>query len=113
MLDNDNEKDEDYYKPVRAKNAFKIDAGCYNYIEQESRGSKYYQSLEEYLSKIRPYLQNMIRDYMTIGKWKLQLAISTQFISSRNSEQSRIRHSYSENNEIMSGIDINDAANIF
>ena len=41
----------------------------------------------------------------------MQLAISIKFISSRNPEQFRIRHSYSENNEIMSGTDINDGVN--
>ena len=60
------------------------------------------------LNKIKPYLENMIRNYMTIGEWKLQLAISTKFTSSLNPEQFRIRHSYSENNEIMSGTDINE-----
>ena len=30
LLENVNENDEDYYKPVRAKNAFKNDTGNYN-----------------------------------------------------------------------------------
>ena len=50
----------------------------------------------------------MIRNNISIGEWKIQLAISTQFISSRNPEQFRIRHSNSENIEIMSCSDIND-----
>ena len=111
MLEDVNEEDEDYYKPEIVNNAFKSDNGDYNYREYESRESQYYESLEEYLSKIRPYLENMIREYMSIGEWKLQLTISIKFISSRNPEQFRIRHSYSENNEIMSGTDINDAVN--
>ena len=86
-----NENDKDYYKPERVKNAFKGDNGEYNYRVYESRGSQYYESLEEYLSKIRPYLKNMIKNYMSIGEWKLQLTISIKFISSRNPEQFRIR----------------------
>ena len=43
LLENVNENDEDYYKPVRVKNAFKNDTGDYNYIVYESRGSKYYE----------------------------------------------------------------------
>ena len=82
-----------------------------NYIVYESRGSKYYESLEKYLSKIRPYLENMIRNYISIGEWKIQLAISVQFISSRNPEQFRIRHSNSKNIEIMSGSVINEVVN--
>ena len=61
MLEEVNENDEDYYKPERVRNAFRNDTGDYNYIVYESRGSKYYDSLEEYFSKIRPYLQTMIR----------------------------------------------------
>ena len=53
----------------------------------------YYESLEEYLSKIRPYLENMIREYISIGEWKLQLTISIKFISSQNAEQFHIRYS--------------------
>ena len=71
-----NEDDEDYYKPERVRNAFRNDTGGYNYIVYESRGSKYYDSLEEYLIKIRPYLENMIRNYMSISEWKIQLAIN-------------------------------------
>ena len=106
-----NEDDDDYYKAKRVKNAFKNDTGDYNYIVYESRGSKYYDSLEEYLSKIRPYLEHMIRDYLSIGEWKIQLAISIRFISSRNPKQFRIRHSNSKNIEIMNGSDVDDAIN--
>ena len=106
-----NKDDEDYVKPERVRNAFKNDTGDYNYIVYGSRGSRYYDSLEEYLSKIRPYLENMTRDCMSIGEWKIQLAISIRFISSRNLEQFRIRHSNSESIEIMSGSDIDDSVN--
>ena len=53
----------------------------------------------------------MIRNYISIGEWKMQLTISIKFISSSNPKQSSIRHSYSGNNEVMSGTDINDAVN--
>ena len=69
-------EDEDYYKPERVNNAFKADNGEYNYRVYESRGSQYYESLEEYLGKIRPYLGNMIREYVSIKEWKLQLTVS-------------------------------------
>ena len=41
-------------KPERVNNAFKDDTGDYNYIVYEIRGSQYHESLEEYLSKIKP-----------------------------------------------------------
>ena len=47
--------DEDYYKPERVKNVCKSENGEYNYRVYESRGSEYYESLEEYLSNIKPY----------------------------------------------------------
>ena len=97
MFEEVSQNDEDYYKPERVKNVFKGNNGEYNYRVYESRGSQYYESLEEYFSKIKPYLENMIREYMSIGEWKLQLTISIKFISSRNPEQFCIRHSYSEN----------------
>ena len=93
LMEEINEDNEDYFKPERVKNAFKNDTRDYNYIVYENRGSKYYESLEEYISKIKPYLENMIRNYISIGKWKIQLEISVQFISSRNPEQFCIRHS--------------------
>ena len=59
LLEEINENDEDYYKSVRVKNAFKNNTGDYINIVYESRGCKYYESLEEYLRKIKPYLENM------------------------------------------------------
>ena len=82
MFEEVSENDEDYYKPERVKNAFKGNNGEYNYRVYESRGSQYYESLEEYLSKIKPYLENMIRNYIPVGEWKLQSTISIKFISS-------------------------------
>ena len=73
-----NENDEDYYKLERVRNAFINDSGDYNYIVYESRGSKYCNSLEEYLSKIKPYIENMIANYISIGEWKLQLTVSIE-----------------------------------
>ena len=51
MLGEVNE-DQDYYKPQRVRNAFRNNNGDYHYIVYESRGSKYYDLLQEYLSKI-------------------------------------------------------------
>ena len=51
----------------------------------------------------------MIRNYISISEWKIQLAFNAQFISSRNLEEFRIRHSNSKNIEIMNGSDIDDA----
>ena len=50
---------EDYYEPIRISSVFNK-----NYIEYESNADKDYQ-LNEYLDKIRPYLNNMINDLKT------------------------------------------------
>ena len=63
MFEQVSENDEDYYKP-EIVGVFKS-----KYREYESRGSQNYESLEEYFSKIKPYLENMIREYMSIGEW--------------------------------------------
>ena len=52
---------EDYYKPIKTKDAFSN-----NYIEYKSRGGKYKNlSLEDYLDIIRAYLRNMINNHKT------------------------------------------------
>ena len=57
MFNEVSENNEDYYKLEIVGYACKS-----NYRVYESRGSQYYESLEEYLIKIRPYLENMIRE---------------------------------------------------
>ena len=79
-----NEDDEEYYKPERLRNPFRNDTGDYNYIVYESRGSKYYVSLEEYLIKIRPYLENMIRNFVSISEWKIQLIFDLFLLKIQN-----------------------------
>ena len=86
LLEEVSEDEEDYCKPERVRNAFNNDNEDYNCTIYESRGSKHYDSLEEYLSKIRPYLEKMITNYISIGEWKIQLTTSTKFISSQNPE---------------------------
>ena len=62
------EPEEDYYEPLRIGNAFNS-----NYIEHESNGDKDRKlTINEYLDKIRPYLNNMIKDLKIQGEWKIQ-----------------------------------------
>ena len=56
-----NEIDEDYYRPIRTKNAFNG-----NYFEYESKGDKDKNlSPEEYLDMIRSYLSDIINNHKT------------------------------------------------
>ena len=52
---------------------------------------------------IRPYLRDLISDYKTQGKWKIQLTMSINFISSKDSDETRNLHTKINNIEIMMG----------
>ena len=50
---------------------------------------------------IRPYLSDMIIDYKTQEEWKIQLTVSINFISSKDSGETRNLRTKSNNIEIM------------
>ena len=58
---------------------------------------------KEYLDMIRPYLSDMINDHKTRREWKIQLTMSINFISSKDSDETRNLHTKSNNIEIMIG----------
>ena len=63
-----------------------------NYIKYESNGDKDKTlTIKEYLYMIKPYLSDMINDYITQGEWKIQLTIAINFISSKDSDETRIK----------------------
>ena len=77
-----------------------------NYIEKKSNSDKNKTlSDEEYRSKIRPYLQDIINDLRKSVIWKIQLTIKINFISSKDGEEEHIMYSRSDNIET-----INDRA---
>ena len=73
------EPEEEYHKPIKIVNAFDD-----NYIGYESNEDKDKMvSIEKYLDKIEPYLNDLIDDDLeTQGKWKIQLTMTINFISS-------------------------------
>ena len=57
-------------------------------MEYESKGYKdKILSIKEYLNIIRPYLSDIINDHKTQGEWKIQLSMTINFISSRDSDE--------------------------
>ena len=60
-------------------------------------------STKEYLDIIRPYLSDMINDHKTQSEWKIQLTMQINFISSKDSEETRTMHTKSSNIEIVMG----------
>ena len=105
---------EDYYKPVIARCAFNG-----SYIQYGSKGDKGKNlSIKEYLNIIKPYLSDIINDHETRGlvrynsgnktwveetssKWKIQLTMTINFISSKDFDEARTMHTKSNNVEIM------------
>ena len=108
--------DEDYYKPIIAKSTFDG-----NYIEYESKGDKGKNlSIKKYLNMIKPYLTDIINNHKTRGlvrhhsgdktwleqtssEWKIQLTMGINFISSKDSDETRTMHTKINNVEIMIG----------
>ena len=108
--------DEDYYKPIISNGAFNN-----NYIQYESKGSKdKILTPSEYLDMIRPYLSDIINDHKTQDEWrihsgntitenktqrewKIHLTMAINFISSKDSDETRTMHAKSNNVEIMMG----------
>ena len=98
----------------------KEEKNCYELVRANNFSSNYYieyksnsdknriLSVEEYLYKIRPYLRDIINDPKQSDTWKTQLAITINFVSSKdNNDEERVMHSESVNIEIM----ISDEAN--
>ena len=108
--------DEDYYKPIIARVVLNS-----SYIQYENKGDKGKNlSIKEYLNMIKPYLRHTINDHKTHGlvryhsgnktwveetcsKWKIQLTMAINFISSKDSDETRTMHTKIDNVEIMIG----------
>ena len=92
--------DKDYYKPILVKSGYNG-----NYIQYESKGDKIL-TLKEYLDLIEKYLRKLINYYKNKGEWKVQLIAEISFISLKpGSDETRIMHTRSDNEEFMNGSD--------
>ena len=93
----------DYYRPIFLKSGYNN-----NYIQYESKGDKIL-TLKEYLALIEQYLRELINHYKNKGEWKLQLIAEINFISLKpDSDETRIMHTRSDNEEIMTGSDTDE-----
>ena len=109
LFTNDDDNDDNYYKPVLVKSSFKN-----NYKYYESRGDKDKKlSVKQYLYMIMPYLSDLINDHKNIGnsEWKIQLNMGVNFISTNNTGEIRAFHANSDNEEIRLGNETNDIIN--
>ena len=110
------------YEIENKKNLSKSNYIEYNYIQTQSKGDKNKNlSPEEYFDIIRPYLSNIINCHKILknlrahssnetqfGEWKIQLTMSINFISSKDSDETRNMHTKSDNIEIIMGSETND-----
>ena len=71
-------EEKDYYKPVIVGNFWSN-----NYIEYESNNDRNKTlSVEDYLNKVRPYLEDIINNPKKSDMWKIQIKIAINFVSS-------------------------------
>ena len=89
-----------------------VESGYNNtYIEYRSEGDKLL-TIEEYLNLIEPYLRELINDPKNKGEWKIQLTAQINFISLRpGSDETRVMHTRSANEEFISGSDTDEIIN--
>ena len=93
----------DYYKPILVKSGYNG-----NYVQYESKGDKILAP-KEYLTLIEKYLRELINYYKNKGEWKLQLIAEINFISLKpGSDETRIIHTRSDNEEFMNGDDTDE-----
>ena len=65
-------------------------------------------SVNQYLNKIAPYLYDLINDHKIARRiWKIQINMHVNFISSRDTGETRIYYVWSDNVSIMQGGDTN------
>ena len=106
--------DEGSCKPIIVRCSFNG-----NYIRYESKGDKGKNlSMKKYLNMVKPYLSNTINNQNTPGllryysgkrswleetssEWKIQLTMTINFISSKDSDETRTMHTKSNNVEVM------------
>ena len=73
-------------------------------MEYESKGDKdKILSVKEYPDMMRPYSSDIINDHKTEGEWKIQLTMTIDFMSSKDSEETRTMRTKNHNIEIMIG----------
>ena len=101
----DEVSEEDYYKPILVKSSFKS-----NYKYYESRGDKEKRlSVRQYLNKITSHLYDLINDHRIARRvWEIQISMRVNFISSKDTGETRTIYVWSNNESIMWGSDAGD-----
>ena len=90
---------ENNYKAERFTSAFNS-----NCIEYRSNGDKdKILSIEEYLHEIKPHLADMINEHKNKDEWKIQISMSLNFVSSKDSNEVRTMYTKSDSADVLIG----------
>ena len=101
------EAEENYYEPRKIKGVF---GG--NYVQYESNGDTgEISSIEGYLSKIRPYLSDIIDEHK--DGWKIQLTAEITFsvVGEKDSEKCFPMYMHSDNLKVYIGFETSEVVN--
>ena len=94
----------DNFKPYTFTSAFNS-----NYVEHRSSGDEDKSlSIKEYLEEIRSYLSDIINEHKNKDEWKIQINMSLNVISLKDSDEVGTMYTKSDNVNIMTGSDTND-----
>ena len=75
-----------------------------NYEYYESRGDKKKIISKAILNMITPYLYDLINDYRIVRRvWKIQISMHVNFVSSKDTGETRTIYVWSDNVSIMQG----------
>ena len=91
------EEEEDYFNQKSVDNVY---GNIYMTYEINGHRNKT-PSLQEYLNEIELYLKDSISNFRTFDTWKVQLTMTSNFISSVDNDEEPVMHSNSEKKEIM------------
>ena len=95
--------DKNHYKPILVNSGYSN-----NYVQYGSKGDRTL-TIQEYLALIEKYLRELINRYKNEGEWKIQLTAEINFISLKpGSDETRIMHTRSDNEEFMNGSDTDE-----
>ena len=66
------------------------------------------QSIEQFLNKIKPYLNDLISDLKKSNRWKIQLTIAINLTSCKDTDEEHVLHSKKYNIETMINVNLDE-----
>ena len=80
-----------------------------NFMKAEKMKKKKELSVQQYFNMTTSYLYDLINDHRIVGRvWKIQINMHVNFVSSKDTGETRTIHVWSDNVSIMQGSDTDD-----